>query len=128
MGGADVAVGMTSDGARRRDLDARDQQSADERHRAERDIITNASATVVVDDIPAAAATIAEAAEARDGYVESMSIGTVRRGVSRSIRTPGSSYDSTMLPVPARRCVDHRARARRTSSHGMVASSRRSAR
>lgn len=41
----------------------------------DRDIITTASATVVVDDIPGAADLIADAATSRDGYVESMSIG-----------------------------------------------------
>lgn len=41
----------------------------------DRDIITNASATLVVADIPGAAQTIADAAEARDGWVESMMVG-----------------------------------------------------
>lgn len=62
-----------------------------------REIITNASATVVVDDIPAAVETIGEAAEARDGYVESMSIG--QSGVVYPIDpNTGMSYDS--MPYP----------------------------
>jgi len=62
-----------------------------------REIITNASATVVVADIPGAAETIGEAAEARDGYVESMSIG--RSGVVYPVDPySGMAYDS--MPYP----------------------------
>ena len=63
----------------------------------ERDIITSASATVVVDDIPGTAETIGEAAEARDGYVESMSIG--QSGVVYPV-DPSTGYieDSTSYP------------------------------
>ena len=64
----------------------------------ERDIITTASATVVVDDIPAAAAMIADAATSRDGYVESMSIGRSGEIVPVDPMT-GLVYDSTM-PYP----------------------------
>ncbi len=73
MGGGSDSSGVTEEAARS-DLDSSALQSADGAT-DERDIITNASATLVVDDIPAAAATIADAARARDGYVESMSIG-----------------------------------------------------
>jgi len=73
MGGGADSSGITEEEARA-DLDGAAMQSADGAT-AERDIITNASATVVVADIPDAAETITEAVEARDGYVESMSIG-----------------------------------------------------
>lgn len=43
---------------------------------AGRDIITTASATVVVDDTSAAARAVGDAAVARGGYVESMSVGS----------------------------------------------------
>jgi hypothetical protein len=69
-GGSDSGV-ATDESAR---SDGAALQSSDTAT-GERDIITSASATVVVDDIPATAQTIGEAAEARDGYVESMSIG-----------------------------------------------------
>lgn len=65
---------MAPDGAR--DLGGADtnlSQSADES--ASREIITNASATVIVDDVATTATAVGESAEARGGYVESMSIG-----------------------------------------------------
>jgi len=43
---------------------------------AERDIMTSASATVVVPDVPTGADRVADAAEARGGFVASSSIGT----------------------------------------------------
>ena len=99
MGGGSDSSGVTEEAARS-DLDSSAVQSADGAT-GERDIITNASATVVVADIPAAAATIAEAAEARDGYVESMNIGQ-----SGDVSYPvdpetGIMYDdSTSYPYP----------------------------
>lgn len=71
-GGGDS--GAVTDEAVRSGLDGASQLYSEDAT-GEREIITNASATVVVDDIPATARTIGEAAEARDGYVESMSIG-----------------------------------------------------
>jgi len=71
--------------------------AASEERAAERDIITNASATLVVDDVPGAAETIAQAAESRDGYVESMSIG--QSGVAVQIDpSTGIAYDSMIYP------------------------------
>jgi hypothetical protein len=66
---------------------------------ASRDIITTASATVVVDDIAAAVTQITDAAESRDGYVESMSIGQSGQVMPVDPAT-GMVYDSTM-PYPA---------------------------
>lgn len=66
---------------------------------ASRDIITTASATVVVDDIAAAVTQITDAAESRDGYVESMSIGQSGQVMPVDPAT-GMVYDSTM-PSPA---------------------------
>ncbi|MEJ1155711.1 DUF4349 domain-containing protein [Microbacterium marmarense] len=63
---------------------------------AERDIITFASATVVVEDVPAGAAAIADAANVRDGYVESMSIG--RSGEAYTVGENGIAYES--MPYP----------------------------
>ncbi|MEU1970683.1 DUF4349 domain-containing protein [Microbacterium sp. NPDC019599] len=63
---------------------------------ADRDIITTASATVVVDDVTQAASDIAASAEAHGGYVESMSIG--QSGQVYPIE-PGVVYDST-YPYP----------------------------
>ena len=63
-----------------------------------RDIITTASATIVVGDISAAAAMITDAAVSRDGYVESMSIGQSGQVVPVDPET-GMVYDSTM-PYP----------------------------
>ncbi|MET0781524.1 MAG: DUF4349 domain-containing protein [Microbacterium sp.] len=73
-------------------------RAADSAVAPDRDIITTASATVVVDDISAAAAMIADAAESRDGYVESMSIGMSGQVVPVDPNT-GIVYDSTM-PYP----------------------------
>lgn len=60
---------------------------------AGRDIITTASATVVVDDVTEAASDIAASAEAHGGYVESMSIG--QTGVVYPVEPNGVVYDST---------------------------------
>lgn len=65
---------------------------------ADRDIITTASATVLVDDIPAAVAMISDAAVSRDGYVESMSIGRSGEVLPIDPMT-GTAYDSSM-PYP----------------------------
>ncbi|MDY0909454.1 DUF4349 domain-containing protein [Microbacterium sp. CFBP9034] len=64
---------------------------------ATRDIITSASATLEVDDVPVAAETIAAAAEARDGYVESMSIGRSGEAIPVDPDT-GIAYDSMTYP------------------------------
>jgi hypothetical protein len=64
---------------------------------AGRDIITTASATVVVDDVTEAAGDIAASAEAHGGYVESMSIG--QTGVVSPVDPDGVVYDST-YPYP----------------------------
>lgn len=49
---------------------------------AGREIIASSSATVVVEDVRAAAQRVADAAEARGGYVESMSIGSGTVGIA----------------------------------------------
>lgn len=64
----------------------------------DRDIITTASATVTVEDIPAAAAMIADAAASRDGYVESMSVG--RSGEVVPIDPMTGMVTDTSLPYP----------------------------
>lgn len=94
-GGAAIS-GATADGFASESTDqSRDSGSA---VMAGRDIITTASATLVVDDISAAAATIADAAASRDGYVESMSIG--RSGEMMPVDpSTGLVYDSSM-PYP----------------------------
>jgi len=58
-----------------------------------RDIITTASATLVVEDVTQAASDIAASAEAHGGYVESMSIG--QTGVVYPVDPNGVVYDST---------------------------------
>ncbi|MFH8250136.1 DUF4349 domain-containing protein [Microbacterium sp. B2969] len=63
---------------------------------AGRDIITTASATVVVQDVPAATRDVAHSAEALGGYVESMSIGQSGQPIPVD---PGVVYDTT-LPYP----------------------------
>jgi large-conductance mechanosensitive channel len=63
-----------------------------------RDIVTTASATVVVDDVPVAVKAIADAAEAHGGYVESMSIGQNGEAMPIDADT-GVAYDST-YPYP----------------------------
>ena len=74
-------------------------RSAVDDNAADRAIITTASATVMVDDISAAAAVIADAAESRDGYVESMSIGRSGQVMPVEPVDGGFVYDSTM-PYP----------------------------
>ncbi|SFS06878.1 protein of unknown function [Microbacterium sp. cf046] len=64
----------------------------------DRDIITTATATVVVDDISDAVVVITDAAQSRDGYVESMSIGQSGQVIPVD-PTTGMVYDSTM-PYP----------------------------
>ena len=101
MGGGsdlnDSSEGAATEDMSRSEADGSALQSADDAT-ADRDIITNASATVVVSDIPATAETITEAAEARDGYVESMSIGRSGEVVPVDPET-GLVYDSSM-PYP----------------------------
>jgi hypothetical protein len=65
---------------------------------AARDIITTASATVVVDDVAVAAQQVGERAVAHDGYVEAMSVGT-----SGAPADPESGVvsDSSTSPYPA---------------------------
>ena len=95
------AEGAASEGAGLAETDRADQTGAITDtlvDGADRDIITTASATVVVDDIAAAAAMISDAAESRDGYVESMSIGTSGQVVPVD-PSSGIVYDSTM-PYP----------------------------
>lgn len=65
---------------------------------SDRDIITTASATVVVEDVPAAAREVADAAEDAGGYVESMSIG--QSGGVYPV-DPGVVYDSYPYPYPS---------------------------
>ena len=90
----------TADTRSMTDLDSTKQAGTDGAA-SDRDIITTASATVEVTDISAAAAMITDAAESRDGYVESMSIGRSGQVVPVD---PGSGvvYDSTMpYPYPS---------------------------
>ncbi|MCR2763636.1 DUF4349 domain-containing protein [Microbacterium sp. zg.B48] len=94
-GAAGVEAGEVSESTSLSDLDATKQADA----AGGRDIITTASASVEVEDIGRAAAAIADAAESRDGYVESMSIG--RSGQVLPVE-PGVVYDSTMpSPYPS---------------------------
>ena len=80
------------------DTGGADSDSGADVSEATRDIITTASATIVVRDISAAAAMITDAAVSRDGYVESMSIGQSGQVVPVDPET-GMVYDSTM-PYP----------------------------
>ena len=74
-----------------------DAGGAAETDSSARDIIANASATVVVDDVAEASRRIADAAAARDGYVESMSIGQSGM-VTQLDPESGVAYDSTSYP------------------------------
>ena len=80
------------------DTGGTDSDSGADVSEATRDIITTASATIVVRDISAAAAMITDAAVSRDGYVESMNIGQSGQVVPVDPET-GMVYDSTM-PYP----------------------------
>jgi uncharacterized protein DUF4349 len=80
------------------DTGGTDSDSGADVSEATRDIITTASATIVVRDISAAAAMITDAAVSRDGYVESMSIGQSGQVVPVDPET-GMVYDS-MMPYP----------------------------
>lgn len=64
---------------------------------ADREIITSASATVVVDDVTAAARVIGNSAVAYGGYVESMTVGTSGQMVPIDPQS-GVAYDS--MPYP----------------------------
>lgn len=69
----------------------------DESATGERDIITTASATIVVDDVSVAARAVSNAAVAREGYVESMNVGTTGEVMPIDPAT-GMVYDSTSYP------------------------------
>ena len=78
----DLSTGTTADspvtddaGGARSDAGGASSLAAEE-STGDRDIITSASATVSVDDVSVAARTIGNAAVAREGYVESMSVGS----------------------------------------------------
>lgn len=62
-----------------------------------RDIITTASARVVVEDVPDASQQVATSAESHGGYVESMSIG--QSGQVYPV-DPGIAYDTYPYPSP----------------------------
>ncbi|MCW3494238.1 DUF4349 domain-containing protein [Microbacterium sp. SSM24] len=63
----------------------------------EREIITTASATVVVDDVTVAARTVGNSAVAHGGYVEAMSIGTDGEAVPIDPNS-GIAYDTYPYP------------------------------
>ncbi len=65
----------------------------------EREIITTASATVVVEDVTVAARTIGNSALAYGGYVEAMSIGTNGDAVPVEPES-GVAYDTSPYPYP----------------------------
>lgn len=69
------------------------EQSAE----ADRDIITTASATVVVADVAAGASQVADAAQARGGYVESSNVGTSARVMPID---PSSGMVLETIPYP----------------------------
>ncbi len=98
VGGSDAAQsGIVGDGAGATES-TQDARSGDLASDGDRAVITTASATVVVDDIGAAAAMIADAAASRDGYVESMSIG--RSGEVVPIDPMTGMVDDTSMPYP----------------------------
>lgn len=66
-----------------------------------RDIITTASATVLVDDTTDAAQSIITSVEARGGYVESLSIGQSGQGTGVDPLTSGVVTDSMTYPYPS---------------------------
>ncbi|WP_292726102.1 DUF4349 domain-containing protein [Microbacterium sp. UBA837] len=68
-----------------------------------RSIIASSSATVVVDDVRAAADQIATAADRRGGYVESMSIGSDYTGAPVDLADPGVAVTNgwIIVRVPA---------------------------
>lgn len=76
------------------------KESAADSAGAPREIITTASATIVVDDITDAVEAITDAATSRDGYVESMSLG--RSGQPMPIDPlMGGATDTSLPAVPA---------------------------
>jgi hypothetical protein len=102
MGGGDASVTTDEAGAvdgDRADLGGAAGSVVAEENAGERDIITNASATVVVDDVAVAARTIGNAAIAHDGYVESMNVGTTGQ-VQPMDGGEGIAYDSMPYPYP----------------------------
>lgn len=65
----------------------------------DRDIIASAAVTMTVDDVAESAQTITQSVQARDGYVESMNIGS--SGASTGAETmDGMVYDSMPYPYP----------------------------
>ncbi|WP_137844873.1 DUF4349 domain-containing protein [Microbacterium sp. 2FI] len=100
MGDSDASVSSEESGATdgRADLGGDAGSTVDE-STGDRDIITNASATVVVDDVAVAARTIGNAAIAHDGYVESMNVGTTGQ-VQPMDGGEGIAYDSMTYPYP----------------------------
>ncbi len=78
-------------------LDAGGTMAAD--GSAVRDIISTASATVVVDDVSSASKTIADAAQAGGGYVESMSVG--RSGQVLPVAPLDGGMVTDTMPYPS---------------------------
>lgn len=82
-------------------------EAADAATGAEREIVSTASATVVVDDVRAAADAIAAATEGRGGYVESKSVGGAGSAASSGDEiAPATPYSGTadgwiVVRVPA---------------------------
>lgn len=76
-----------------------------------RQIVATAQATVVVDDVPAAAKTIAAAAVKRGGYVESMNIGAAATGptiapqTGKEAASPASQSGTITVRVPSDQLV-----------------------
>lgn len=78
---------------------------------AARETVSTASATVVVDDVRAAAEQIGTAADARGGYVESMSVGAdgaaaVDSGMIETAPYPGTGDGWVTVRVPADQLTD----------------------
>lgn len=65
----------------------------------QREIVTTASATVVVDDVEVAARAIGNSAAAHEGYVESMSVG--KSGATPIEGGDGMVYDTVPYPYPS---------------------------
>lgn len=71
-----------------------------EQSTGEREIITSASASIEVDDVAAAARQVGNAAVAREGYVESMNVGTSGGVAPYDGAEPGIAYDTMPYPYP----------------------------
>ena len=100
-GAGDPDLGMTEESARDSASVTADSGGgalgALESTAADREVITTASATVVVDDVTAAAHQVADAATAHDGYVESMSVGQSGQPIPVDPNT-GIAYDTYPSP------------------------------